>query len=112
MFANFYCIISAILISCPVQTFLLHFIQENRESLEQLFAEYGEAGKKVFEDDTDDDKDKETVDEEGNGDSFEEEKYVKEILQGLDSAKQGDKLKRKVQSDLKEILQVTDKEQS
>ena len=87
-------------------------IQENRESLEQFFAEYGEAGKKVFEDDTDDDEDKETVDEEGNGDSFEEEKYVKEILQGSDSAKQGDKLKRKVQSDLKEILQVTDKQRS
>ena len=92
--------------------FLLHFIQENRESLEQFFAEYREAGKKVFEDDTNDDEDKETVDEEGNGDSFEEEKYVKEILQGSDSAKQGDKLKRKVQSDLKEVLQVTDKEQS
>ena len=91
---------------------MLHFIQENRESLEQFFAEYREAGKKVFEDDNDDDEDKETVDEEGNGDSFEEEKYVKEILQGLDSSKQGDKLKRKVQSDLKDILQVTDKEQS
>ena len=92
--------------------FLLHFIQENRESLEQFFAEYREAGKKVFEDDTDDDEDQETIDKEGNGDSFEEEKYVKEILQGSDSAKQGDKLKRKVQSDLKEILQVTDKERS
>ena len=91
---------------------MLHFIQENRESLEQFFAEYGEAGKKVFEDDTDDDEDKATIDEEANGDSFEEEKYVKEILQGSDSAKQGHKLKRKVQSDLKEILQVTDKEQS
>ena len=34
------------------------------------------------------------------------------MLQGSDSAKQGDKLKRKVQSDLKEILQVTDKERS
>ena len=92
--------------------FLLHFIQENRESLEQFFAEYGEAGKKVFEDNTDDDEDKGTVDEEANGDSLEEEKYVKEILQGSDSAKQGHKLKRKVQSDLKEILQVTDKEWS
>ena len=37
---------------------------------------------------------------------------MKEILQGSDSVKQGDKLKRKVQSDLKEILQVTDKELS
>ena len=91
---------------------MLHFIQENRESLEHFFAEYGEAGKKVFEDDTDDDEDKEMVDEEGNGDSSEEEKYVKDILQGSDSAKQGDKLKRKVQSDLMEILQVTDKELS
>ena len=91
---------------------MLHFIQENRESLEQFFAEYGEAGKKVFEDDTDDDEDKAAIDKEANGDSFEEEKYVKEILQGLDSAKQGHKLKRKVQSDLKEILQVTDKERS
>ena len=71
---------------------MLHFIQENRESLEQFFAEYGEAGKEVFEDDTDDDEDKETVDEEGNGDSFEEEKYVKEILQGSDSAKRGDQV--------------------
>ena len=92
--------------------FLFHLIQENRESLEQFFAEYGEAGKKVFEEDTDNDKDKETVEEEGNVDTLEEEKYVKEILQGLDSVKQGDKLKRKVQSDLKEILQVTDKERS
>ena len=91
---------------------MLHFIQEKRESLEQFFAEYGEAGKKVFEDDTDDDEDKETVDEEGNGNSFEEEKYVKEILQGSDSAQQNHKLKRKVQSDLKENLQVTDKERS
>ena len=97
---------------CPIQTFLFYFIQENRESLEQFFAEYGEAGKKVFEDDTDDDEDKETVDEEGTGDSFEEEKYVKEILQGSDFAKQGDKLKRKVRNDLKEILQVTDKQRS
>ena len=93
MFPNFYCIISAILISLlSYSNVLLHFIQENRESLEQFFAEYGEAGKKVFEDDTDDDEDKETIDEEGNGDSFEEEKYVKDILQGSDSAKQGDKL--------------------
>ena len=92
--------------------FLFHLIQENRESLEQFFAEYGEAGKKVFEEDTDDDDNKETVEEEGNVDTLEEEKYVKEILQGSDSAKQGDKLKRKVQSDLKEILQVTDKERS
>ena len=37
---------------------------------------------------------------------------MKEILQGSDSTKEGDKLKRKVQSDLKEILQVTDKEWS
>ena len=92
--------------------FLFHLIQENRESLEQFFAEYGEAGKKVFEEDTDNDEDKETVEEEGNVDTLEEEKYVKEILQGSDSVKQGDKLKRKVQSDLKEILQVTDKERS
>ena len=28
------------------ETFLLHFMQENRESLEQFFAEYREAGKK------------------------------------------------------------------
>ena len=92
--------------------FLFHLIQENRESLEQFFAEYGEAGKKVFEEDTDNDEDKETVEEEGNVDNLEEEKYMKEILQGSDSVKQGDKLKRKVQSDLKEILQVTDKERS
>ena len=91
---------------------MLHFIQENRESLEQFFAEYGEAGKKVFEGNTDDDEDKATIDKEANGDSFEEEKYMKEILQGSDSAKQGHKLKRKVQSYLKEILQVTDKERS
>ena len=91
--------------------FLFHLIQENRESLEQFFAEYGEAGKKVFEEDPDDDEDKETV-EEDTVDTIEEEKYVKEILQGSDSVKQGDKLKSKVQSDLKEILQVTDKERS
>ena len=92
--------------------FLFHLIQENRESLEQFFAEYGEAGKKVYEEDTDNDEDKETIEEEGNVDTLEEEKYMKEILQGSDSVKQGDKLKRKVQSDLKEILQVTDKEHS
>ena len=77
-------------------------MQENRESLEQFFAEYGEAGKKVFEEDTDDDEDKETVEEEGNGE--EEEKYVKNIMQGTDLTKQGDKLKKKVQTDLKDIL--------
>ena len=59
--------------------FLFHLIQENRESLEQ-FAEYGEAGKKVFDEDTDNDEDKENVEEEGNVDTLEEEKYVKEIL--------------------------------
>ena len=88
--------------------FFLHFMQENRESLEQFFAEYGEAGKKVFEEDTDDDQDKETVDEEGNRE--EEEKYMKNMMQGTDLTTQGDKLKKKVQTDLKEILQVTDKE--
>ena len=85
-------------------------MQENRESLEQFFAKYGEAGKKVFEEDTDDDEDKETMDEEGNGE--EEEKYVKNMMQGTDLTTQGDKLKKKVQTDLKEILQVTDKEGS
>ena len=85
-------------------------MQENRESLEQFFAEYREAGKKVFEEDTDDDKDKETVDKEGNRE--EEEKYMKNMMQGKDLTTQGDKLKKKVQTDLKEILQVTDKEQS
>ena len=70
-------------------------------------------GKKVFEEDTDDDKDKVTVEYEGNGDTSEEEKYVKEMIQqGTDSTTQGDRLKKKVQTDLKEILQVTDKEQS
>ena len=68
-------------------------MQENRESLEQFFAEYGEAGKKVFEEDTDDDEDKETVDEEGNGE--EEEKYMKNMVQGTDLTTQGDKLKKK-----------------
>ena len=85
-------------------------MQENRESLEQFFAEYAEAGKKVFEEDTDDEEDKETMDEEGNGE--EEEKYVKNMMQGMDLTTQGDKLKKKVQTDLKEILQVTDKERS
>ena len=89
---------------------MLHFTQENRESLEQFFAEYGEGGKKIFEEDTDDDEDKETVDEEGNRE--EEEKYVKNMMQGMDLTTQGDKLKKKVQTDLKEILQVTDKEWS
>ena len=30
------------------KTFLLHFMQENRESVEQFFAEYREAGKKYL----------------------------------------------------------------
>ena len=50
------------------------------------------------------------MDEEGNGE--EEEKYMKNMMQGMDLTTQGDKLKKKVQTDLKEILQVTDKEQS
>ena len=50
------------------------------------------------------------MDEEGNGE--EEEKYVKNMMQGMDLTTQGDKLKKKVQTDLKEILQVTDKERS
>ena len=82
IFANFCCITG-----CRIQMFLFHLIQENRESLEQFFAEYGEAGKKVFEEDTDDDDDKETIEEEGNVYTLEEEKYVKEILQGSDSVK-------------------------
>ena len=69
--------------------FLFHLIQENRESLEQFFAEYREAGKKVFEEDTDNDEDKETVEEEGNVDNLEEEKYVKEILQVIGFCKTG-----------------------
>ena len=83
-------------------------MQENRESLEQFFSEYGEVGKKVFEEDTDNDKDKETMDEEGKGE--EKEKYVKNMMQGMYLTTQGDSLKKKVQTDLKEILQVTDKE--
>ena len=76
--------------------FLLHFIQENRESLEQFFAEYGEAGKKVFEEDTDNDEDKITIVDEGNGYTFEEEKYVKKMMQqGTDSTTQADKLKKR-----------------
>ena len=50
------------------------------------------------------------MDEEGNG--KEEEKYVKNMMQGTDLTTQGDKLKKKVQTDLKEILQLTDKERS
>ena len=105
MFANFdstkqYLPILLIVPKLSTEMFLLHFMQENRESLEQFFTEYGEAGKKVFEEDTDDDEDKEMVHEEGDGNSFEEEKYVKNILQGSDSTPQGDKLKKKVQTDL------------
>ena len=50
--------------------FLFHLIEKNRESLEQFFAEYGEAGKKVFEEDTKNDEDKETIEEEGNVDTL------------------------------------------
>ena len=79
----------------------------------QFLAEYGEAGKKIFKEDTDDDEDKVTVEDEGNGDSFEEQKYVNKMMQQETySTTQGDKLKKKVQTDLKEILQVTDKERS
>ena len=47
--------------------------------MEQFFAEYGEAGKKVFEEDSDYHKDKVTLEDEGNRDNFEEEKYVKKL---------------------------------
>ena len=115
MFCNIllhnHCNISLLIVR--TQKFLLHFVQENRESLEQFFAEYGEARKKVFEEDTDDDEDTVTIEDKGNRDSFEEEKYVNKMMQEeMDSTTQGDKLKKKVQTDLKEILQVTDKEQS
>ena len=67
----------------------------------------------MFEEETDNEEDKEkTIDEEGNGDGVEEEKYVKNFLEALDSTTNGNKLKKKLQTDLKDILEATDKEQS
>ena len=88
-------------------------MQENRESLEHFFVEYGEAGKKVFEEDTDNEEDKEkTIDEEGNRDNVQEEKYVKNFLEASDSTIKGKELKKKIQTDLKDILEAANKEQS
>ena len=88
-------------------------MQEKRESLEHFFVEYREAGKKVLEEDTDDEEDKEkTIDKEGNGDNLEEEKYVKNFLEASDSTIKGKQLKKKLQTDLKDILEAANKERS
>ena len=46
--------------------------------------------KKVFEEDTDDDEDMVTIEDEGNGVSFEEETYMNKMMQEeMDSTTQG-----------------------
>ena len=89
-------------------------IQENRESVEQFFAEYGKAYEQVFNEDDDEEKEeKETGKEEGEvEDEYEaEDKHVDTIMQP-ETALKVSNVKKTLLDDIKEILDVCNKERS
>ena len=90
---------------------LFYFQKEACESVEQFFAEYGEMGKKVFDEEDDEEEEGEPAKQEGEaGDEEAEEQHVQSMLAltGLS----GSKLKKKLMADLREILDVTNQERS
>ena len=88
-----------------------YFQKEARESVEQFFAEYGETGKKVFEEEDDEEEEGEPEKQEGEeGDEEREEQHVKSML--VPTELSGTKLKKKLMADLREILDVTNQERS
>ena len=89
-------------------------IQENPESVEQFFAEYGKAYEQVFNEDDDEEKEeKETGKEEGEvEDEYEaEDKHVDTIMQP-ETALKVSNIKKTLLDDIKEILDVCSKERS
>ena len=93
---------------------MLFCIQENRESVEQFFAEYGKAYEQVFNEDDDDEKEeKETRKEEQEVEDDEEaeDTHVNNILQPKTALQVSD-VKKKLLNDIKEILDVCNKERS
>ena len=89
-------------------------IQENRESVEQFFAEYGKEYEQVFNEDDDEEKEeKETGKEEGEvEDEYEaEDKHMDTIMQPETALKVSD-VKKTLLDDIKEILDVCNKERS
>ena len=88
-----------------------YFQKEARESVEQFFAEYGETGKKVFDEEDDEEEEGEPEKQEGEeGDEEIEEQHVKSMLAPTELS--GTKLKKKLMADLHEILDVTHQERS
>ena len=89
-------------------------IQGNRESVEQFFPEYGKAYEQVFNEDDDEEKEeKETGKEEGEvEDEYEaEDKHVDTIMQPETALKVSNVIKTLL-DDIKEILDVCNKERS
>ena len=87
-----------------------YFQKEARESVEQFFAEYGETGKKVFEEEDDEEEGEPEKQEGEEGDEEIEEQHVKSMLAPTELS--GTKLKKKLMADLREILDVTHQERS
>ena len=87
-----------------------YFEKEARESVEQFFAEYGETGKKVFEEEDDEEEGEPEKQEGEEGDEEIEEQHVKSMLAPTELS--GTKLKKKLAADLREILDVTHQERS
>ena len=87
-----------------------YFQKEAQESVEQFFAEYGETGKKVFEEEDDEEEGEPEKQEGEEGDEEIEEQHVKSMLAPTELS--GTKLKKKLMADLREILDVTNQERS
>ena len=89
-------------------------IKENRKSVEQFFAEYGKAYEEVFNEDDDEEKEeKERGKEEGEveDENEAEDKHVDTIMQPETALKVSD-IKKTLLDDIKEILDVCNKERS
>ena len=89
-------------------------IKENCESVEQFFAKYGKAYEEVFNEDDDEEKEeKERGKEEGEveDENEAEDKHVDTIMQPETALKVSD-IKKTPLDDIKEILDVCNKERS
>ena len=88
-----------------------YFQKEARESVKQFFAEYGETGKKVFDEEDDEEEEGEPEKQGGDeGDEETKEQHVKSMLAPTELS--GTRLKKKLMADLREILDVTHQERS
>ena len=89
-------------------------IKENHESVEQFFAEYGKVYEEVFNEDDDEEKEeKERGKEEGEveDENKAEDKHMDTIMQPETALKVSD-IKKTLLDDIKEILDVCNKERS